>query len=97
MNRNMDKVIVALANVLAQALIENGYNIKAMGKDGVIPGYLSFDINIHKYDDGRTVLKVENVGQRWSIEGEYIGTGFINIDGDANCKECVEDAESEVE
>ena len=84
MNRNMDKAIVSLANVLAQTLIENGYNIEAMSNVGVIPGYLSFEINIHKYDDGSTVLRVENIGQRWSIKGEYTGTGFINIDGDAN-------------
>lgn len=67
--------IVELANELAQELINHGYDTRAKDKNGVIPGYLAFDIDIHN-SGNKKVVYVQNINQGWKVKGEYTGTGF---------------------
>lgn len=61
--------IISLANELLDELIKSGYDVRAKGKDGIIPGFLRVDIDV--FDHGkRDHLVVQNMNQGWEIGGK---------------------------
>ena len=64
-----DARILKLTNDLIKELIKQGYDIRAQGEDGTIPGYLTIDINIHRcWTDNVMSLRTSVAG--WEIKGK---------------------------
>jgi hypothetical protein len=63
------KKIIRRANSLIKELINQGYDLRARSRDGIIPRYLSFHVEIN--DPGsRNQLDVESVTAGWGVNGK---------------------------